>query len=507
MTTHDRPPLNVLIVEDDTALAFAEREAMREAGHAVQVAETGAKALEIIGRGGIDVVALDHLLPDTIGLEMLQTIVAQYPDLPVVMVTGHGDEQLATDVMKAGAMDYVVKDMESRFVATLPRVLEGAARQRGLEREKASLVEENARLATAVHRAGEGVVITDAEGIIEYVNPAYEEATGYRLAELRGLTPRVFKSGRQDRAFYEELWNTIAAGRVWRGNIINRKKDGTLCEEKMTISPIADAEGKIENFVAVKHDITGEVALQKAREYFTLITAHELRSPLTKLKMLGSIIEDKRGLTLGPGDIELALTTLNDACDALDSILGATSIVADLHRPRRKTDIANVYLLLDIRAAIDNAEYMIRKEGRNIRLTADLDAWPSDLAIRGHQSMVSKMMDNIISNAVKYTPDGKGVWVTAKLERGFAVLEVRDEGIGIPFERQQAVFEPYYSLENYDHHSTGRYKFMGGGIGLGLTVSRLIMEYHGGTLIIDSPGENRGTNVTMRFPLGDFNAP
>jgi signal transduction histidine kinase len=71
----------------------------------------------------------------------------------------------------------------------------------------------------------------------------------------------------------------------------------------------------------------------------------------------------------------------------------------------------------------------------------------------------------------------------------------------------QAVFEPYFSLENVNHHSTGRYKFMGGGIGLGLTVSRLIMEYHGGGLTVDSPGENRGTNVTLRFPLDGTPAP
>jgi len=478
------------------------------AGYSVHVAETGAAAMGIIGQGGVDAVLLDHKLPDAAGLELLETIAAKYPDLPVVMVTGHGDERLAADVMKAGAVDYVIKDMESRFVATLPKIIERVSRQRVLEKEKALLVRENARLAIAVQRVGEGIVITDGEGIIEYMNPAYEEITGYRLAEVRGLTPRVLKSGRQDSAFYEDMWKTIKAGRVWRGNIISRKKDGTLYEEKMTISPIADTGGPIATFGAVKHDITDEeAALQKARKYFTVITAHELRTPLTMLKLLKSHIEGKRDSRCGPDDIKLELAIINDACGALDDIVAATSLIADLHRPRRDKDFTNVYLLIELKAVLGITENLFKKEKRDIRLTADLDAWPRELKILGNRNMVSKMMDNILSNAVKYTPDGRAVRAAAKLENGFAVLEVSDEGIGIPGDRMQAVFEPYFSLENVNHHSTGRYKFMGGGIGLGLTVSRLIMEYHGGGLTVDSPGENRGTNVTLRFPLDGTPAP
>ena len=507
MSTHDRSPMNILIVEDDSSIAYLEREAVEEAGYAVRIAETGAAALEIIGRDGVDAVLLDHMLPDTAGFDLLETIAAKYPGLPVVMVTGHGDERLAADVMKAGAMDYVIKDMESRFVATLPAVIGRVARQRELEKEKALLVVENTRLATAVKQAGEGIVITDAEGIIEYMNPAYEEITGYRLAEVRGFTPRILKSGRQDRAFYEEMWKTIKAGRIWRGNIINRKKDGTLYEEKMTISPIVGPGGHIANFVAVKHDITGEAALQKAREYFTVITAHELRTPMTMLKLLKSLIEGKRGGALGPDEIERAAAVMNEACGALDGITAATALIADLHRPKRATDFTNVHPLIEIKAVLGTTEMMLVKEKRNVRLIADLDAWPRGLKIRGNQVMVSKIMDNILSNAVKYTPDGRAVRVTAKREPGFAVLEVSDEGIGIPGDRMQAVFEPYYSLEDIDHHSTGRYKFMGGGIGLGLTVSRLIMEYHGGSLTVDSPGENKGTNVTLRFPVDGGPAP
>ena len=363
------------------------------------------------------------------------------------------------------------------------------------------------RLATAVEGVSEVILIADEAGAIQYANPAFEKITGYSRAEAVGLDAWALEHGAGNGGSIAEIRAVLNSGKSWSGQLASRKKDGSGYDELVTISPIADASGKIVNFVMVKRDMTSESLLRKARDYFTLITAHELRTPLTKLKLLKSLIEGRRGGTLGPDDIEMALAVMNDSCGALDGVASATALIADLHRPRQAADIANVYLLIELAAVLGNTENMLGKERRNVRLTADLDAWPRDLKIRGNQNMISKMMDNILSNAVKYTPDGRAVRVTAKREPGFAVLEVSDEGIGIPGDRMQTVFEPYYSLEGVEHHSTGRYKFMGGGIGLGLTVSRLIMEYHGGSLTVDSPGENKGTNVTLRFPLDGGPAP
>ena len=362
------------------------------------------------------------------------------------------------------------------------------------------------RLATAVEGVSEVILITDGAGAIQYANPAFEKITGYSHQEALGLDAWALENSKGNGGI-GEIRAVLNSGKSWSGQLASRKKDGTRFDELVTISPIVDAKGETINFVMVKRDMTSESLLRKAREYFTLITAHELRTPLTKLKLLASLVESRRGGALGPDEIELALSAMNDSCDALDGISVATSLIADLHRPRQATDFTTVYLAIELGAVLGQTEAMIRKERRNIRLTANLDGWPRDMAMRGNQNMVVRMMDNILSNAVKYTPDGREVRVTAKRESGFAVLEVSDEGIGIPRDRMQTVFEPYYSLENVSHHTTGRYKFMGGGLGLGLTVSRLIMEYHGGNLMVDSPGENRGTTVTLRFPLGGSETP
>ena len=113
-----------------------------------------------------------------------------------------------------------------------------------------------ARLAVAVAQAGDGIVITDTSGNIQYANPAFTNLTGYKAEEVMGKNPRLLKSGRQDASYYENLWKTILAGRAWHGQLTNRRKDGTLYTEEMTITPVRDSSGRVTNFIAVKRDIT-----------------------------------------------------------------------------------------------------------------------------------------------------------------------------------------------------------------------------------------------------------
>jgi diguanylate cyclase (GGDEF)-like protein/PAS domain S-box-containing protein len=141
------------------------------------------------------------------------------------------------------------------------------------ERKRA---EEQFRLhAAAMEEAANGIVITDNKGTILWVNPAFTQMTGYSPDEAIGKNPRLLQSGKHDAAFYTALWNTIAAGAVWRGEIINRKKDGSLYTEEMTIAPVRSDVGAITHFVAIKQDITrrklSEQALQKAEEMYRSI--------------------------------------------------------------------------------------------------------------------------------------------------------------------------------------------------------------------------------------------
>lgn len=115
---------------------------------------------------------------------------------------------------------------------------------------------ENLRLVAAVEQAADGIMITDPEGTIRYVNPAFAKMTGYGSAEVLGRNPRMLNSGRHDAAFYRELWSTVLDGKTWRGEIVNQRKDGTFYTEETTITPVQDAGGTITDFIAIKQDIT-----------------------------------------------------------------------------------------------------------------------------------------------------------------------------------------------------------------------------------------------------------
>jgi PAS domain S-box-containing protein len=137
---------------------------------------------------------------------------------------------------------------------------------------------ENLLLATAIEQAAETVVITDRDAKIEYVNPAFTRTTGYTRQEVLGQNPRVLKSGQHDQQFYREMWGTIAAGNLWRGEFTNRRKDGTLYMEEATITPVHHASGEIGNFIAIKSDITErkqrETALRESEMMLRFFVHH-----------------------------------------------------------------------------------------------------------------------------------------------------------------------------------------------------------------------------------------
>ncbi|MDI6402522.1 PAS domain S-box protein, partial [Balneolaceae bacterium ANBcel3] len=166
--------------------------------------------------------------------------------------SGSIGEEAAIELLKKGAVDYVMKDRPGRLSYTVKRALDEAK-----EKQAKRKTEEKLKLLKrAVEASSVSVIITDAEGTIDYVNPYFCEVTGYSFDEVLGQNPRILKSGHQNSAFYEDLWNTLKTGKEWTGEMHNLKKSGEGFWERAVISPIRDADGKIIHFVAIKEDIT-----------------------------------------------------------------------------------------------------------------------------------------------------------------------------------------------------------------------------------------------------------
>lgn len=362
---------------------------------------------------------------------------------------------------------------------------------------------ERDRLYAAIEQSAETVVITDSDGTILYANPSFERVTGYTREETIGKNPRLLQSGRHDRAFYKELWGAIKSGKVWEGRFINKRKDKSIYEEHATISPVRDSSGAIVNFVAVKRDITKEAMLSKARDYFTAVTSHELRTPLVKINLVKMLLDN---LAERSEDAE-TLQKINKALDniymSIETVVTATTLFSELSLAKTKDSFAKSQIYVDLISCVDGARFLAEKEKRALSIHLDMTGLPKKTLVLCDPIMLARAVNEILSNAVKYTPDGKVVYITAHKEKGHVIIEIRDEGIGIPSEMRERVFDPYFSLENPIYYTSSKGKFKGGGIGLGLTVARMIMEFHDGTLLVTSEGEGKGSTITLTLPTVD----
>jgi PAS domain S-box-containing protein len=251
----------ILIVEDDRVdqLAFERFTAEQKLPFDYIVAGSVAEARMLLGADRFDAVVSDFNIGDGDAFD----VIAVAKTLPVVVVTGSGDEVIAVKALKAGAADYLIKDHERNYLKILPSTVENAIR-------RMQMTEQVTKLTRAVEQSPASVMITDSRGHIEYVNPRFSDVTGYEPHEVVGQNPRVLKSGHHPPEFYQELWETIAAGRLWHGEMRNRKKDGELFWELVSISPITNQDSTVTHYVAVKEDITirkqAEAALRAERD-------------------------------------------------------------------------------------------------------------------------------------------------------------------------------------------------------------------------------------------------
>ncbi len=308
------PPLRVLLLEDVQTDAELEVRELRRAGIPVEWTrvETEAAFREALAVLDPDIVLADFSLPGWNGLAALGVVRSERPDLPFIVVTGALDEETAADCIKRGADDYVLKERLSR----LPHAVR-TAREAWATRVARRRAEEELRLRnSALEAAADGILLTDVDGRIVWTNPAFTQITGWPLEEILGRKPDVLKSGLQRDAFYRQMWETILAGGVWRGELYNRRKDGSIYLEEMTITPVPSEEGVITHFVAIKEDLTSR------RRQEDLIRSLATRDPLTGLPNQAMLREDiERAVTVSGASGTLVMLDL-DRFALLNDALG-----------------------------------------------------------------------------------------------------------------------------------------------------------------------------------------
>ena len=227
----------------------------------------GARFLEPRLNGGGRLAAAGVGATATAALHLLHDVHKNGPGTPVIFLSDHVDEATVEAALKAGATDVQPRGVEEASVA---RSIRYAIDVYCKERQRQKAEDTLRKLSRAVEQSADLVIITDRTGVIEYINPAFEALTGYSPQEVIGQTPRILKSGQQTSELYEEQWRTILSGNVFRGTMINRKKNGDVFVAEKTVTPLRDNDGKVTHFISNDRDITErrrlEIQLQQAQK-------------------------------------------------------------------------------------------------------------------------------------------------------------------------------------------------------------------------------------------------
>ena len=322
---HPRRAARLLLVEDNRTNQEVALGVLRQLGYgAVDVAGDGRQALEMLEKAEYDLILMDCQMPGMDGYEATRRIRQRsaqvcHQRLPIVAMTAHALAGDRDRCLEAGMDDYLAKPVDPKILAgvlekwlpavdgaagadsPLPKPASAMARlpepQPGppapgaagqtvelpanlppalcapLKGARGPASEQDILQTSVLDRLVEGVVITDAEACIQYVNQSFTRMTGYASEEVLGRNPRLLQSGRHDQAYYQRMWQTIGAGQVWRGEIVDRRKDGTEYTEDVIITPVANSAGEITNYIAVKLDKTRRRAEENAQRILAAIVA------------------------------------------------------------------------------------------------------------------------------------------------------------------------------------------------------------------------------------------
>jgi two-component system CheB/CheR fusion protein len=326
------------------------------------------------------------------------------------------------------------------------------------------------------------VATTDVQGTITYVNDKFCEISKYSREELIGRNHRILNSGLHSLDFFKQMYRTIGHGRVWRGELRNRAKDGSLYWVDTTIVPFIDEDGRPYRYIAIRYDITerkqSEAALRAQTSLVQLgkmaaIVAHEVRNPLAGIR--GAIQVIGRRLPTGTAEHAIAHEVVT-RIDTLNDIVQDLLLFA---RPRPPVPVT-----VPVKTLIDDTISLLKEDPRFAAVDIRVDATGAPVAADPEQ--LKLVLLNLLINSAQAMEGAGQIAVSAREIGRWMELRVADQGPGIPPDIREHLFEPFFTTK---HRGTG----------LGLATARRILEGHGGTIALDCPPEG-GTVALIRLP-------
>jgi PAS domain S-box-containing protein len=504
----------------------------------ILTAQDGINGIEIAAISEPDVILLDIIMPELDGFAVCKKLKAfkKTADIPVVFITAiKVDKDNRIQALEAGGDGFLSKPVdESELTAqirAMVKIRKAAIRKKDEKEELESLVEERTRELQNTHKAtlkllkffkdenekrkkSEAalktseeqiklfkqavdsssvlITITDVQGKIIYANPFFIMTSGFSNEELIGNNPRILKSGFQSKEFYKKLWDTILSGKVWTGEMLNKKKNGELYWVKSVISPIFNSKGIITNFVAVKENITQQKqmledllkAKEKAEESDKLKTAflanmsHEIRTPMNGILGFAELLKEpnltsddqQKYIRIIERSGVRMLKIINNIVDISKIEAGLMDIKIQDSNINEQIDYIYTFFKPEVEA---KGMELIHKEALPL----------NEAFILTDREKVFAILTNLVKNAIKYSEKGCiefGYVITGGIvSPDTLTFYVKDTGIGIHKDKIDIIFDRFRQVSE---GSTRNYE----GVGLGLSITKAYVEMLGGKLWVES---------------------
>ncbi len=502
----------ILIVDDEADIALILKLQLEDAGYATTRAKDGMEALEIIDRESFSLVLLDIKLPKLDGIRVLEHLGPALRDTAVIMMTAHGNEDVAVESMKKGALDYIAKPFSSEdLLKKIERTLEfNKTRKENLHLQE-QLEEQRKKMEAILGGMADMLVAVDCEGSVISVNRATEKALGLAHGSPLGMPVQsLIKADIQLSSLpCIVVLRTHSPCLDTTYNITVRNRTVPVLS---SAAPLFGASGNLLGSVEILRDISHLKALEKEREEFVGMLTHDLKTPLTAV--VGSIDLVREG-RLGPVNEEQK-EYLESATESCGEMVEMIDTLLDVYR-FESGKMALAFTREDIGAMIRKIALSFRTlaERSGIELKADLPESIPDLQV--DRNKVVRLFGNLLSNAFKFTQEGGRIGISAELvddaaallrnippgtysfddgidcEGRFLMVRISDTGVGIPKDALGTIFDKFVQAR---HRREGKTK----GSGLGLAFCRKVMDAHKGFIWVESE-VGRGSTFMLLFPV------
>jgi len=485
----------ILLVDDESQFRDTTRRLLTRKGYHVVTAENGQSALHVLTEVEVDVILLDLKMPVLGGEAVLEIIRNRYPEVPVIIITGHGSMDIAVACMKKGASDFIVKPFEmDQLLIAVERTGEKKKLEEKAKQTQNELIRtlfdfntEKKRLRTIINCLANGVMVTNRNLEVVLHNPALMRLLGI-LERMENPFP-VTKIITDD-SLIETLKKMQGAGFPENEMIsqeINAGKTVLRAISAPALGPSKNVFWTVVGNVTVFEDITAFKRLDQMKSDFVNMVAHELRSPLVSVRQLNSVLLEGLAGPLGEKQEEFVsrgTRKIDALLELINDLLDVARIEAGKHVQHQvPTDVGRI-----LKETV--ALMAPRAKARGIVLACSCrDLKP----VQADPKNIEEVFNNLITNAINYSPEGGRVTVTAEVLGEHMQIKVEDTGVGIPAEELPKIFDKFYRVK---HPKTRQVT----GTGLGLSIVKGVVEAHHGTITVESVPD-KGTVFRVLLPL------